>query len=85
MGGSGTRRYAARRAILPQDPRQDPAFAMDFEWRDRPAYEPCPRRRSGLRDEEEYDYDATADAPPQHVPWPSSSPQPEEVEIPVEE
>jgi hypothetical protein len=29
---------------------------MDSEWWDRLAYEPCPRRRSGLLGDAEYDY-----------------------------
>jgi hypothetical protein len=47
-----------RRAILPPDLREDPAFTMDSKWWDRPAYEPCPRRRSGLLSDAEYDYAA---------------------------
>jgi hypothetical protein len=31
--------------------RDDPAFDMDSECWDRPAYEPFPRRRSGLLDD----------------------------------
>jgi hypothetical protein len=46
-----------RRAILPPDLWDDPAFDMDSEWWGRPAYEPCPRRRSGLLGDAEYDYD----------------------------
>jgi hypothetical protein len=38
--------------------REDHAFDMDSEWWDRPAYEPCPRRRSGLLGDAEYDYNA---------------------------
>jgi hypothetical protein len=45
-----------RWAILPPDLREDPAFAMDSEWRDCPAYEPCPRCRPGLLGDTEYDY-----------------------------
>jgi hypothetical protein len=37
-----------RRAIFPSDLHKDPRFAMDSEWWDHPAYEPCPRRWSGL-------------------------------------
>jgi hypothetical protein len=59
---------------------------MDSERWDRPAYEPCLRRRSSLLGDEEYDYDVPADAS-QHVSWPPpSSPQEEaEEEILVEE
>jgi hypothetical protein len=46
-----------RWAILPPDLRDDPAFDMDSEWWDCPAYEPCPRRRSGLLGDAEYYYD----------------------------
>jgi hypothetical protein len=46
-----------RQAILPPDLRDDPAFDMDSKWWDRPAYEPCPRRRSSLLGDAEYDYD----------------------------
>jgi hypothetical protein len=37
------------------DLREDPTFSMDSEWWDCPAYEPCPRCRSGLLDSAEYD------------------------------
>jgi hypothetical protein len=47
-----------RRAILLPDLHKDSAFATDSEWWDRPAYEPCPRRRSGLLGDAQYDYDA---------------------------
>jgi hypothetical protein len=76
-----------RRAILPLDLREDPAFAMDSEWWDRPAYDPCPRRRSGLLGDEEYDYAADI-YPPQQVPWAPPPPEEEEAEevaLPVEE
>jgi hypothetical protein len=42
---------------------QDLAFAMDSKWWDMRTYELCQRRRSGLLGDEEYDYDAPADAP----------------------
>jgi hypothetical protein len=51
-----------RQAILPQDLQEDPTFVMDSEWWDRPAYEPCMRHHSGLLGDEEYDYNAPADA-----------------------
>jgi hypothetical protein len=54
-------------AILLLDLRDDPAFDMDSEWWDRPAYEPCPRCRSGLLGDVEYDYD-TDPYPQQQVP-----------------
>jgi hypothetical protein len=44
-----------RRAILPPDLRDDPAFDMDSEWWDHPTDEPCPRRRSGILGDVEYD------------------------------
>jgi hypothetical protein len=56
-----------RRAILPPDLRDDPAFDMDSEWWDHPAYEPCLRRRSGLLSHAEYDY-AVVPYPQQQVP-----------------
>jgi hypothetical protein len=57
-----------RRAILPPDLRDDPAFDMDSEWWDRLAYEPCLRRRSGLLGDAEYDYDADP-YPQQQLPY----------------
>jgi hypothetical protein len=62
------RRGQERRAIVPPDLREDPAFAMDSEWWDRPAYEPCPRRRSGLLSNAEYDYAAKV-YPQQQAPY----------------
>jgi hypothetical protein len=75
VGGSGEIRH--QRAILPPDLHEDPTFTMDSEWWDRPAYEPFPRRRSRLLDDEEYDYTAEVYLP-QHVPW--APPPPEEEE-----
>jgi hypothetical protein len=60
---------------------------MDSEWWDYPAYEPCPRRRSGLLGDEEYDYSADVNAS-QQVPWalpPPEEEEAEEVAISVEE
>jgi hypothetical protein len=57
-----------RRAILPPNLREDPVFAMDSEWWDCPAYEPCLRRRSGLLGNAEYDY-ASEVYPQQQVPY----------------
>jgi hypothetical protein len=51
---------------------------MDSEWWDRLVYRPCQRHRSGLLDDEEYDYDAPANAP-QHMSWPPSQEAEEEV------
>jgi hypothetical protein len=42
---------------------------MDYSWWDCPAYEPFPRRHSGLLNDDEYDYGTLANAP-KHVPWP---------------
>jgi hypothetical protein len=60
---------------------------MDSKWWDRPAYEPCPRRRSSLLGDAEYDYD-TDPYPQQQVPhWLPLSEEDEEedqvVEAPV--
>jgi hypothetical protein len=52
-----------------------------------PAYEPYPRRRSGLLDDKEYYYGTRVNAP-QQVPWAVPSLEEEEAEevaIPVEE
>jgi hypothetical protein len=60
---------------------------MVSEWWDRPAYEPCPRHRSRLLDDEEYDYAAEVYLP-QQVPWAPPPPKEEEAEevvISVEE
>jgi hypothetical protein len=55
--------------------RDDPAFDMDSECWEHPANEPCPRRRSGLLDDAEYDYDADP-YPQQQVPhWVPSPPE----------
>jgi hypothetical protein len=58
---------------------------MDSELWDRPAYEPCSRRRSGLIGDAEYDYDADL-YPQEQVPhWVPPPPEEEEevVEAPV--
>jgi hypothetical protein len=66
----------------------DPAFDKDSEWWDRLTYEPCPRRRSGLLGDAEYDY-AADPQPQQQVPyWVPPPPEAEEekdevVEAPV--
>jgi hypothetical protein len=81
-----------RQAILPSDLREHPAFDMDSKWWDRPAYEPCPRHRSGLLGDAEYDY-VVAPYPQQQVPyWEPPPPEEEEEEeeaelapLPVEE
>jgi hypothetical protein len=53
---------------------------MDSEWWDRPAYDPCPRRRSGLLGDIEYDYDVDP-YPQQQVPhWVPPSPEEDEEE-----
>jgi hypothetical protein len=59
---------------------------VDSEWWDQPAYESCPRRRSGLLGDEEYDYGVPGNAP-QQVPWapPLGKEEADEVMIPVEE
>jgi hypothetical protein len=51
---------------------------MDSAWWDRLVYRPCPRHRSGLLGDEEYDYDAPANVP-QHMSWPPSQEAEEEV------
>jgi hypothetical protein len=78
-----------RQVILPLDLRDDPAFDMDSEWWDRPAYEPCLRRRLGLLLDTEYDYDADPylqQQVPHWVPLPPEEDEEEEeqvVEAPV--
>jgi hypothetical protein len=67
--------------------REDPAFAMDLKWWDHPAYEHCPRCRSGLLSDAEYDY-AVEVYPLQLVPYwvpPPEEEKAEEVTLPVEE
>jgi hypothetical protein len=57
-----------------------PAFSVDSEWWDRPAYESCPRRRSGQLGNAEYDY-AADPYPQQQVPyWVLPPPEEEEAE-----
>jgi hypothetical protein len=60
-----------RRAILPQDMREDPTFAMDSSWWDRP---------------DDDHYDAPTDTS-YHISWPLSPQEveAEEEEIPMEE
>jgi hypothetical protein len=55
-------------SILPSDLREDPAVDMDSEWWDRPTYEPCSRRRSGLLGDTEYD-SAVVPYPQQVLYW----------------
>jgi hypothetical protein len=74
-----------RWAILPPDLCEDSAFAMDFEWWVYPTYEPCPRHRSSLLGDEEYDYGATVNTPQQVPRAPPEEEEAEEVVIPVEE
>jgi hypothetical protein len=53
---------------------------VDSEWWDRPAYEPCLRRRSGQLGNAEYDY-AVDPYPQQQVPyWVLPPPEEEEAE-----
>jgi hypothetical protein len=56
---------------------------MYSEWWDCPSYEPCPRRRSGLLGDAEYDYDA--DPHPQQLPYwvPPLPEEDDEEEAPV--
>jgi hypothetical protein len=70
-----------RRAILPQDLREGPTFSMDLAWWYPPAYEPYPRRHSGLLG---YDDDALPDAP-QQVQWLPQQEKEEEMEVSIEE
>jgi hypothetical protein len=84
-GRAGRDEIRCRWAILPPDLREHPAFDMDSESWDRPAYEPCPRRQSGLLGDAEYDYDADP-YPQEQVPhWVPPPPEEEEevVEAPV--
>jgi hypothetical protein len=86
VGGCIATRYAAAGPSSPQDLRQDPAFSIDSEWWDRPAYESCSRRCSGLLGNNKYNYDMPVDAP-QHMAWSPSPPREEEAKeaIPMEE
>jgi hypothetical protein len=42
---------------------------MDSKWWDRPAYKPCPKRRSGLLGDAKYDYDADPYPQQQVLHW----------------
>jgi hypothetical protein len=79
--GRARRNEIKRRwAILPPNLHEDPVFTMDSEWWDHLAYEPCPRRQSGLLGDAEYDYDADP-YPQQQVPhWVPPLPEEEEEE-----
>jgi hypothetical protein len=74
-----------RRDILLPDLWDGPAFDMDSEWWGRPAYEPCPRHRSGLLGNAEYDYDYDVVPYPQQQVLHWVPPPPEENEEEEEE
>jgi hypothetical protein len=74
----------SRRSILPSDLREYLAFAMDSEWWYCPAYEPGPRRRSGLLGDAEYDY-AAVPYPQQQVLPPPEEDEAKEVPLLVED
>jgi hypothetical protein len=83
--GASARRDKIRRrwAILLPDLWDDSAFDIDLEWWDYPAYEPCPRCRSGLLDDTEYDYDTDPHWVPPPPPEEDGEEQEEVVEAPV--
>jgi hypothetical protein len=78
-GGRSAMRFTVAGSSCCRICGQEPTFAMDSDWRDRPAYMSCPRCRSGVLGDDEYVYHALSNAP-QHVTWPPPPTQEEDAE-----